>query len=331
MGKFNANKFKLAGGVLNDASKQVAPKPDEMIIKYKSIEEIVPHVENKYSLSSIQELADNIRTVGRIQQPIIYLDPPMEDGRNKIIAGHRRYEAYKLLSNEDPKWGNSIPCTPITLDHVKLPISDESKERYLILTTNIDNRNKTDADVLFEYREQKSIYEEAKRNGYMLTGKMRHIIANDLGLSAAQIGKIEYLEKHAAEPVKEALTQNHISIANANQIAHKPEEEQRQIIEKVNETVNNTTSDNLDSNIPDTKKEVQKAIKTKIIDTLDKDYYDVNLKDQFSTIEKEFDELKNTSKNPSISKKDYAKLLTAEEKILDQINKLKKLVNSFSE
>lgn len=332
MAKFNTDRFKVAGGLLNDVSKQAAtPRPEEMQIVYKSIQELVPHKENNYSLSSIQELADNIKIVGRIQQPIVYLDPPLEDGRNKIIAGHRRYEAYLLLKKENDKWGDNIPCTPVTLDHVQLPISDESKEKYLILTTNIDNRNKTDADILFEFREQKAIYEEAKENGFVLTGKMRHLLAKDLNLSPAQVGKIEYIEKNASDPVKEALSENDITIAQANEIAHKTVEEQQEIITKIKE-VNTSSTDGTSSGTEQTpKSEVQKVIKPKIIDNLDQDHYDVNFADQISDITKDLDDLKKYNVVDTLSKKDYAKFLTTKEKIKEQVKKLEQMIKIITE
>lgn len=334
MSKFNPDRFKVAGGMLNEVSKQsAAPKLDEMQIVYKSIQELVPHKKNTYSISSIEELADNIKTVGRIHQPIVYLDPPLNDNRNKIIAGHRRYEAYLLLAKEDPKWGENIPCTPVTLDHVQLPISDESKERYLILTTNIDNRNKTDADVMFEYREQKEIYEEAKRNGYSLTGKMRHIIAKDLGISIAQVGKLDYVEKHATPEVKEALTNNSLNISQANDLAHKTVEEQQEIVSKINDTVNTSPeTQDTDTGKPDVRREVNRAIKPKIIDDLDQDFYDVNFNDQLEDIKKELvvlDEIATTTS--SLSKKNYAKLLTTKDKIIDQVKKFEKMIKDLSE
>lgn len=334
MAKFNINRFQTAGGLLNEFSKQATQKLDEMVIVYKSIDELVPNKQNKYSIQSIQELADNIKTVGRIQQPIVYLDPPLEDERNKIIAGHRRYEAYCLLVKEDPKWGENIPCTPVTIEHVNMPISDESKERYLILTTNIDNRNKTDADTMLEYREQKAIYEEAKKNGYALTGKMRHIISNDLGLSQAQVGKYEYVEKNAIEPVKEALMSNNLNISQANEIAHKAVEEQHEIVSKINDVVNNSSPElpASDADKPDIKREVKKAIKPKIIDNLEQDFYTVNLSDQINEIKNRFNDLDQISdSSPSLSKKNYAKLLVTKENIIEQVEKLEKMIKDFSQ
>lgn len=332
MAKFNTERFKVGGALLNEVSKQAAaPRPEEMEIVYKSIQDLVPHKENNYSLSSIQELADNIKIVGRIQQPIVYLDPPLEDGRNKIIAGHRRYEAYLLLAKENAKWGDNIPCTPVTLDHVQLPISDESKEKYLILTTNIDNRNKTDGDILFEFREQKAIYEEAKENGFVLTGKMRHLLAKDLKLSPAQVGKIEYIEKNASEQVKEALSENDITIAQANDIAHKTVEEQEEIITKIKE-VNIPSTDGTSSGAEQTpKSEVQKVIKPKIIDGLDQDHYNVNFADQISDIAKDLDDLKKYNVVDTLSKKEYAKFLTTKEKIKEQVKKLEEMIKIITE
>lgn len=326
MPKFNRDKFIGVGaGLLSEASKTTKTVDNSIMeIVYKDRCDLTPSKENRYSIEKIRELADTIKITGRLQQPIVYLDPPLPDGTYEIIAGHRRYEALGILMNEvDPKYAENIPCTPVTLDIVDLPISDESKKKFLIISTNIDNRDKSDRDIMNEYQTQKEIYTEAKRNGYKLTDKMRNILAKDLNISPAQVGKIDYISKHAIDPVKEAIQEEHLSITDADRIAHMSKDDQQRVIEDIKEQV-------MQSNAEDpaqTKKEVKKAIRPKIIDTLEEDSYTVSNDD----INKIYSKLKpiedNIGKDTVIlDKSGYAKYLSSMEKIQKEMDKLNKLL-----
>lgn len=327
MPKFNRDKFaNIGAGLLSEASKTTkAVNNDVMEIVYKDRCDLTPSNENKYSIEKIRELADTIKITGRLQQPIIYLEPPLPDGTYEIIAGHRRYEALGILASEvDPKFAENIPCTPVTLDIVDLPISEESKKRFLIISTNIDNRDKSDKDIMNEYLIQKDIYTEAKKNGYKLTDKMRNILAKDLNISPAQVGKIDYISKHAIDPVKAAIQDEHLTIADADRIAHMASEEQKRVIEEIQEQVSHTnTKDPIQ-----TKKEVKKAIKPKIVDTLEDDSYTIQNDDIREIYSKLQPIQKNINSTVILDKNNYAKYLSSMEKIKKEMDKLDKLLKS---
>lgn len=327
MPKFNREKFaNIGAGLLSEASKtSKAVNNDVMEIVYKDRCDLTPSKENRYSIEKIRELADTIKITGRLQQPIIYLEPPLPDGTYEIIAGHRRYEALGILANEvDPKYAENIPCTPVTLDIVDLPISEESKKRFLIISTNIDNRDKSDKDIMNEYQIQKEIYTEAKKNGYKLTDKMRNILAKDLNISPAQVGKIDYISKHAIDPVKEAIQDEHLTIADADRIAHMAAEEQKRVIEEIQEQVSQTST----VDPAQTKKEVKKAIKPKIVDTLEDDSYTIPNEDIREIYSKLQPIQKNIDSTVILDKNSYAKYLSSMEKIKKEMDKLDKLLKS---
>lgn len=327
MPKFNRDKFaNIGAGLLSEASKTTKTvNNDVMEIVYKDRCDLTPSNENKYSIEKIRELADTIKITGRLQQPIIYLEPPLPNGTYEIIAGHRRYEALGILASEvDPKFAENIPCTPVTLDIVDLPISEESKKRFLIISTNIDNRDKSDKDIMNEYLIQKEIYTEAKKNGYKLTDKMRNILAKDLNISPAQVGKIDYISKHAIDPVKAAIQDEYLTIADADRIAHMATEEQERVIEEIQDQVSqNSTKDSVQ-----TKKEVKKAIRPKIVDTLEDDSYTIQNDDIREIYSKLQPIQKNINSTVILDKNNYAKYLSSLEKIKKEMDKLDKLLKS---
>ena len=89
MGKFNLNQ------ILNDASRQAAegggnirPRPAESEIKKISIFDLVPSEENFYSMREIEELKAAIEIAGKVLQNLVVV--PLENGKYKVISGHRR-------------------------------------------------------------------------------------------------------------------------------------------------------------------------------------------------------------------------------------------------
>lgn len=340
MSKFNKNKFVGAGaGLLSEiSSQQSTGRSDDMVIFYRSWSELVPHEENKFSQEELMERVDSIRTAGRLLQPISYLDIQLPDGTYKIISGHTRHEALRILGEEDPKWLENIPCTPITTATITLPISEESKEKLLIRLAN-DYRTKTDADRLMEYRENKEMYMELKRNGYKLSDKMRNLLADDLKVSSAQVGKIDYIEKHAVPEVIKALENNHMSITEADQVAHMKEEDQKEV---ASHFMNPPVQDNANSgakgeNVPDqinngqapNVKDILKDKKPKLIDSLTEDSYTIKDSELQDVIE-QISPLSEKTQNDIIvlDRKGYAKYLTAKEKISHELEKIKVLFDN---
>jgi len=334
-GKFNKQRFAGVGaGLLNEASKkQQTVRSDDMQVVYKSLNELVPHELNQYSQEELMDRVESIRTAGRLLQPILYLNDPLPDGTYKIISGHTRHEALKILATEDLKWAENIPCSPVTTSTVTLPISEKSKEEYLINAAN-DYRTKTDADRMYEYRFKKKIYQEAKENGYKLTDKMRNVLARDLQISPAQVGKIDYIESHATPEVKEALDKNMISITQADKIAHMKENEQEEVMASFINPPNDCEDgeDQQESTAAPTnlgKKEANKIIGQNVADTLTENSYSLE-SDELLQVFIKFKPLTERVQQEIIilDKKDYAKYLAAREKIEKELNKIEKLFNN---
>ena len=100
MGKFNLNQ------ILNNASRQAAeggdnpPRPAESEIKKISVFDLVPSEDNFYSMREIEELKAAIEIAGKVLQNLTVV--PLDGGKYKVIAGHRRRLA-SLALVEDGK------------------------------------------------------------------------------------------------------------------------------------------------------------------------------------------------------------------------------------
>ncbi len=233
-------------GLLNEKSRNFSGRMD---IVYISRRDIDMNEKNFYQITDIATLKQSIETIG-LKQPLIVKKMPT--GRYKLLAGERRLTAIDELINEG-KWGTDIPCIIQDYDKVNLPLSDELKEMYVLITTNREQRTYTDADIMNEIKELKNIYSALREagvdsfsvgkdeNGNEITKnikgvKTRELIAEDLGISQGKVGVYEKVDKKASESIKEALKNQGISIMAAATAADMPKEEQDQLVDEYADT-----------------------------------------------------------------------------------------------
>ena len=127
-----------------------------------------------------------------------------------LLGGERRITAIdKLIEDPNvPEWNEDtlIPCTIKDLDKIKLPLSDEAKEQYALITTNKEARKYTDADRYIEVQAWKRIIDELRANGVdtinmedkdiQIKGeKTRNILARTTGMSQGQIQRYNKVRK----------------------------------------------------------------------------------------------------------------------------------------
>ena len=207
------NTLGLGNGMLNQFSQELK---EGFTIEYIPINKIDENENNNYSTEDIDELVDSIRTVG-LKQNLDVMQLP--NGRYRLLTGHRRFKALSELAQEDTKY-KMVPCTITALEQVQLPVSEKSKEKYLIHITNATQRHMTDSDKYNQYTDLVAIYTEAKNNGFTLTDKMRNLIAQDMQLSPAQVGKFDYIRNNASDELIDKIQNDEVSINEANDIAH---------------------------------------------------------------------------------------------------------------
>lgn len=294
MARFNSAALGLTEGLLN--SKSLELKQGLEIVKIP-IDKIIENENNNYSIDDIDDLKDSIKTVG-LKQNLDVMKLP--DGNYKLLTGHRRFTALKELAQEYDKF-KFVPCSITDIDSVKLPVSEESKEKYLIHITNATQRNMTESDKYNQYNDLVKIYTEARENGYELGEKMRRLIAADMSVSPAQVGKLDYIRNNATNELKERLSNNDVTIAEAAEIAHHDKEKQATLKPKKDRIIDTLTQEEY---------------------FLPKDFFKENLKELTAVIEK-----CENSNNKTYDKKKYAKLLEAKNRVEQEIKRAEKLIN----
>lgn len=267
-GKFNLSKFKgiesleqiqsadigrghaLGSGLLNEQSKKQNRYEKSFFVKF---EDLVPSSMNKFSKNpaKIAELSESIGYVGLLDPLIV---TQLEDEKWMILSGETRYWAINDL-REKGRWNEEdvVECKRKDIEDIDLPLEKDDKQMLVLLSGNI-NRNKTDADKMFEIRNWKMLIaklrkqgveilmvpaadgtdqEESKNEGIRISGeKTRDIISKQMGMSPAQVGIFESVDNNGTDALKEALLGNRVPVNVAANIAKLPEKEQNEMISK---------------------------------------------------------------------------------------------------
>lgn len=231
--KFNLlKKTQLGDGLLSEISKELKKSEETSDIVKLSIDLLDNNDNNQnMSLNDIDELAESILENGLDHNLVVI---PSANGRYKILAGHRRKIACEKLVQQGHTEFQFVPCKIKSLSDIHLNISNEAKEKWALLNTNIQIRNNTLADKLEIMKLADEVFEEMKKNG-AATESRRKWLANSMGVSESTIRDLTYIENNKTEELEHAIS-GKMSITVASAIAHLDPEDQKEILNK-NENV----------------------------------------------------------------------------------------------
>nr|WP_294490620.1 DUF3850 domain-containing protein [uncultured Anaerosporobacter sp.] len=210
------------GSKLNNASKMAAIDTSEYTKVRLDPRKLVPSEQNFYSMTDIEELADNMLLVGQLQEIVV----GRVNGVDKIIVGHRRTLAAVLNQDRGHAEFNLVDC--------KMKEMTETMFMLTLLSANAFNRNMTDWELIEQARLFKEYLQKAKEEGIEIPGKMRDYIASAMGVSTGKMGQIEKINNSLCEEGKEALKKGEMSFDKAYNTARLPEREQKAVIEDKN-------------------------------------------------------------------------------------------------
>lgn len=191
-------------------------------IKMIAIEKIKESMDNFYSLSDIEILAEDIERQGLKHNLVVVEDVDIPD-TYFIKSGHRRFTAIKQLIRDGKYTSKYVPCL---VDGIK------SKDENILdlIMLNATTRVMSDAELFKQYEVLKETLERLKADGVKIKGRLRDKVAEALNVSSAQVGKIENIKHNAVEEVKEAVKNGDMTITTADSIAKLTEEEQNEIV-----------------------------------------------------------------------------------------------------
>lgn len=203
--------IKLGTGLFSDVSKALATSTFK--VQHIPFENLNPNNdEHGFSLEGIDELAESIADIG-LEQNLVVEDAG--SGSYNILTGRRRYYAIKRLLEQGNTKYKTVPCVVKKLSDIDLPIPDDIKRIYAIVTTNAEQRKPTAADTAEMIRKLNTVYDALEAAGAKPKGRRRDFIASELGISPATVGKYDYISNNADTATKEAVNKGEISLSEA--------------------------------------------------------------------------------------------------------------------
>lgn len=180
------SKFNLAE-VLGDT----VSKLNTMQVREIPLDQLEENPDNPYAQTGIDELAESIEVVG-LQQPLVVV--PVEGGRFRILAGHRRRSALEKLERK------TAPCVVLDAD------LDPSLRVLILHWTNTMARGGAGLTAENTFAAAKEIKEallDLKQRGVLeLPGKLRAYVADVLKVSEAAIARADTINKHLSKAWK---------------------------------------------------------------------------------------------------------------------------------
>ncbi|WP_291629580.1 ParB/RepB/Spo0J family partition protein [Clostridium sp.] len=226
-----AKKFSISEGLLNQVSKNVKTieeleAKDNFKVEYIDIKNIKRNEKNFYDIVNIDELAEDIKMNGLNHNLVVR---KLDDNNYELISGERRYTALSKLVKEGNKIFALVPCKVIEVNYIDAEI--------ILIQANAQTRELTEKEKLEQINKLNILYKTKKANGEKVPGRIRDIIAKDLNLSPTQVGRYERVNNNLIPELKTLLEEGNLTIANASEFASLSEENQKVILELINNQI----------------------------------------------------------------------------------------------
>lgn len=212
--------------ILNKASLQEAVKKSEEanLLEYKihmiGLQDLIDNSENFYNVDNVKDLKDSIEIFG-IQQPLIVTE---QNNSFKVVAGHRRKMACKLLVEEGKEMYSKVPC-------IIRKEKDYLQEQLLLIHTNSTTRELTDYEKMEQVKRIKDILIKLRQEEN-ISGRTRDIIKDILNISNGQVARMESINNNLTQEFKEKFKEGKINVSTAYEISGLAEGQQNEVMEQ---------------------------------------------------------------------------------------------------
>lgn len=222
-----AKKFSIGRDKSNE--KSLAEKADildnksDFDLRFIEIDKIIPNPNNFYELNGIKELSENIKEFGLNQNLEVVEIHDNGEKKYRLIGGHRRYEAIKLLINDGDDRFKKVPC--------KVNRSlDEIEEQLRLIKSNSDTRELTPQ----EKREQMKQLIELYKKKQEITGEKINIkkeVAAASNTYPKTVERYDNINNRLIDELKEYFDSSKITFTDAYNFATLTEEAQLAILD----------------------------------------------------------------------------------------------------
>lgn len=205
---------------------------EEGVSSTADIYDLIPSKGNFYSVEDVQDLKQSIELLG-VLQPLLVTDEE-EDGKRRIIAGHRRRLAAMQLVDEGKERFRRVP---ILIKPKKNAILDRLA---LIMANRF--REKTDWERMTEALETEKLVLELKES-MNIPGRTRDLLAEIIETSPAQVGRYKAIYNNIIPELMAEFKANRIVVSVIYEASGLPEDYQKQAAEVFRENEVLTLSD----------------------------------------------------------------------------------------
>lgn len=199
------------GGAGEPAKAERKELPQRQQVMMIDIDDLIPSNENFYQVDD--SLKQSIELVG-VLQPLL-VDRP-ENGKYKVLAGHRRRLAVLSLLKEGKEERRYVPC---------VYKEDGVADRLAIIMAN-RFREKTDWEKMMEIVEVEKLAQELKQD-HGLKGRSRDITARLMGISQAQIGRYKAIYNNLNQGLMEKFKVGNLGFSVVSELCSLSGEQQR--------------------------------------------------------------------------------------------------------
>ena len=181
-----------------------------------------PMNEEIYNTDGIEELAADIELNGLMQYPLVRFMP---GGMYRIISGHRRVKALRLLAKKDKAQWKTIP---VILDSD----TDETSIAIKLISANAVNRHMTRRE---QFNQALKLYEllTEQKEKENLPGRVRDMVAKKLNISSGSVGAFLQLANNLNGILLNYYLDGSMSKSAAIEASKLPDEEQDALIEAI--------------------------------------------------------------------------------------------------
>lgn len=254
-----SKKFSLSEGMLNGISKNIEKAntleaKNNFKVEYIDINDIKRNEKNFYEIVNVDELAEDIKMNGLNHNLVVR---KLENGTYELISGERRYTALNKLVQEGNNLFALVPCKVIEANDIDAEI--------ILIQANAQTRELTDLEKLEQVKRLTELYKTKKANGENIPGRIRNMIANDLNLSATQVSRYESINNNLIPELKEILESDNLTIANASEFSTLSEDNQKVILDIINNKVelNKKEAIDLKNKLKEIEEEKEKEFKSR--------------------------------------------------------------------
>lgn len=173
---------------------------------------------NDYSMTSIEELADNIKKNGLLHNIVL---SKQKNGKYKILAGERRTRAIRLLHEQEPEsW--------MTTEALVYEGLTERQEKIIMDSSNLQSRGNGGDEV--QLRKATNRYIENMKAEYGLSDKQALKAATDMYSGSGNTIRVnQKIEENLSPEFTEELDSGNIAKGDAAVIADMEDNEQAEL------------------------------------------------------------------------------------------------------